>query len=92
MNDPTDPQREALALLISAHRHGSEVAWDEDRRLADVILSSEWLRKVKAEVLEQAAGGLLNGTWPEGFFPGVAGAARELTETATNYRQEADRG
>lgn len=28
---------EEMARIISSHRHGSQVAWDEDRRIADAL-------------------------------------------------------
>lgn len=49
--------RDALALTISAYRHGSEVIWEEDARLADAILSSDWLRSRDEKTWDEAREG-----------------------------------
>lgn len=46
------------------------------------------IRKAQADALRDAAGKLLDGTWPDGFFPGVAASARELTARATDLDRD----
>lgn len=64
-------------------------------RATDAVLAlwpGESRATVQAEALRDAAAALLNGTWPDGFFAGVAGAARELTARADRLEKGADRG
>lgn len=48
-----------------------------------------WLAGVKAQAIEEAAIGLLTGTWPHESYVGVHGAARELRERANRLKEEA---
>ena len=52
------------------------------KRQFDQWLNST-IRQAKAEALREAAGYLLNRTWPIDFFPGVAGSAHDLTFRAS---------
>lgn len=64
--------------------------WMERDAAAVLPIIEREVQAAKAEALREAAGKLMEGTWPDGFFSGIAGAARELTARATEYETGAE--